>query len=380
MRIGACVVGLGIVLSAGFAASCGGKPESDAPTPPATVADGGGNDGMTPPDASSSPPPPPLPGPDFYDGKTVPKIELTLDAAALAILSTPGGTTGNPAPDRKNWAHGAVKIGDKTFADVGVRRKGASTFRSLPKKASLKIKFNKFMKGQTFNGLTDLTLNNMVSDRTGVAERLGYELFRRAGLPAGRSNHVTLTLNGEDYGVYSNVETPNEQYLARLFPTIPITTLYEADGGEWDPASESDFEVKVGPADKGDLLRLFTTATAAKTATLLTDVAPRLDTAEWLKYSAAEALIGNLDGYGFGIYGSHNYFLAGSAGAVFSILPWSLDLAFTDEDTVVDANTPLHANAGPPPRGVTAPHALQGERNVLERVQAGDAGAPGGLG
>lgn len=325
--------------------SNGNSPPSDGPVPPVQGQDAGPSL-----DGTAQRPV----GPDLYDPAAIPEIELTLDAAAVAILSKPGGTNSNRAPDRKDWAHGSVKIAGRTFDDVGVRRKGASTFRALPKKASLKIKFDKYQKGQSFDGLTDLTLNNMVSDKTGVAERLGYHVFREAGLPAGRANHAHVTINGEDYGVYSNVETANEQYLARIFPKNPIVTMYESDGGsQWVPGVESDHEVKLGPDDQADLRKLFAAVAAAKTETLLADVAPRLDTAEWLKYSAAEALIGDFDGYGFGIYGSHNYFLAGNANATFSILPWSLDLAFTDEDTVVDANEPLHSDPGPPPSGVT---------------------------
>lgn len=338
---------LGLVLVTGAMASCSSSPPgSETLGPDGSVAEGG-----TSPDGATGPKPP---GIDIYDPATIPDIAITLDPAAIAVLSKPGGTNTNRAPDRKDWVHGSVTIGGRTFEDVGVRRKGASTFRSLPKKASLKIKFDKYQKGQTFDGLSDLTLNNMVSDKTGIAERLGYHVFREAGLPAGRSNHAHVTINGEDYGVYSNVESANEQYLARVFPKNPITTMYEADGGsQWTPGVESDFEVKLGPDDQGDLKKLFAAVAAAKTETLLADVAPRLDTAQWLKYSAAEALIGDLDGYGFGIYGSHNYFLAGNANATFSILPWSLDLAFTDEDTIVDANVPLHSDPGPPPSGVT---------------------------
>lgn len=343
------LLSLVVVLGLGAVVSCSGSSGS-----PADAADGGTGAAA---DASvnETGQPARVPGADaIFDGTKVPEIAITLDAAAVTTLSKPGGTNTNRDPDRKVWVHGSVTIDGRRFDDVGIRRKGASTFRALPKKASLKIKFDKYQKGQTFDGLTDLTLNNMVSDKTGIAERLGYYVFREAGLPAGRSNHAHVSINGEDYGVYSNVETANEQYLARLFPKAPIRTLYESDGGsDWAPGAESDFEVKLGPDDQGDLLGLFAAVTAAKPESLLTDVAARLDTAEWLKYSAAEALIGDFDGYGYGIYGSHNYFLAGDANAKFVILPWSLDLAFTDEDTVVDANTPLPSDPGPPARGIT---------------------------
>lgn len=75
-------------------------------------------------------------------------------------------------------------MGDIAFADVGVRRKGSYSYRVLPQKASLKIKLNKWVKGQKVYGLTDLTLNNMVRGPTFLSERLSFYVFRAVGLPA----------------------------------------------------------------------------------------------------------------------------------------------------------------------------------------------------
>jgi hypothetical protein len=86
---------------------------------------------------------------------------------------------------------------------------------------------------------------------------------------------------------------------------------------------------------------------AANNATLLADVAAHLDTNAWLKFSAGEAATGHYDGYAFGIWGSHNYFMAGDVNGRFSLIPWSTDLTFSDRETVVDANEPKPAGAGP---------------------------------
>jgi CotH kinase protein len=293
----------------------------------------------TPP--STAEPPNPSPGVDspqdrapqylaLYEPDIVPQFELILDAPAVAVLSSPN------AADEKTWVHGSFKFGEITFDDVGVRRKGSSTFRSLPQKASLKIKFNKYVKGQKLHGLEELTLNNDVSDHTYLAQRLAYHVFRSLGLPAQLANSAQLRINGENYGLYTNVETPNDSFLARVFGS-KAKTLYEASGGGgWLPGAGIDWQVNVAdpnaaPGTTPDLDSLFRTVAAANDATLLTDLEAHLHTQRFLRYCAAEAITSQNDGYAYSLYDYFdNYFMAGDTDGKFSLIPWSLDRTFVD--------------------------------------------------
>lgn len=281
---------------------------------------------------------------DIYDPAKIPTFELTLDATALAILSNPSTVEA----DQKKWAHGAFKCGNVVLADVGVRRKGSSTFRALPQKAAFKIRFDKYVAGQRFMGLTDLTLNNSMSDPTFIAERLAYHVFRSVGLPAQRANSAEVIINGAPYGLYLNVETPNLDFIRRVFP-FSGKTLYEVNyGSQWLPGVEGGFDENVGDGTKSDVTALLQSVQAASNATLLADVAGHLNTNEWLDFSATEAATGHYDGYAFGVWGSHNYFMAGNTAGAFSLVPWSTDLTFSDRQTVVNANEPKDtAGAGP---------------------------------
>lgn len=279
---------------------------------------------------------------DVYDPNKVLTYEIGLDAAALAVFQS------TAEADQKTWVHGTFKCGNVTFADVGFRRKGESTFRALPQKAALKIKFSKYVAGQSFVGFSDLTLNNGVSDPTFLAERLSYHVFRSVGLPAQRAVSAQVTINGAPYGVYVNVETPNKQLNALLFGANG-KTLYEVNyGSAWVPGQEGGFEEDVGDGTLSDVTALFNAVQAAQNATLLTDMAGTLNTTQWLKFSAAEAAIGHYDGYAFGIWGSHNYFMAGDVNGRFSLLPWSTDLTMSDREGVVDANDPKGTSGGGP--------------------------------
>jgi hypothetical protein len=109
--------------------------------------------------------------------------------------------------------------------------------------------------------------------------------------------------------------------------------------------------VEVGDGTLSDVTALLNVVASAQSATLLTDVASSLDTTEWLKYSATEAAVGFYDGYGFGIWGSHNYFMAGDVNGRFTLIPWSLDLTMSDRESSV-VNRPIVVDASDP-RGST---------------------------
>lgn len=174
-----------------------------------------------------------------------------------------------------------------------------------------------------------------------LAERLSYHVFRSVGLPALRAVSAQITINGSPYGLSVNVETPNKQFIDRVFGAN-AKTMYEVDwGSEWRPRSEDGFEEDVGDGTLSDVTALFDAVAASQTATLLGDLSGNLDTTEWLKFSATEAAVGHYDGYGFGIWGSHNYFMAGDVNGRFSLVPWSTDLTMSNRESVVNANQPL---------------------------------------
>ncbi len=281
----------------------------------------------------------PPPKPDLYDQATLPKFELTLDDQAMAILRA------TSREDKGTWVHGSFKFGSIVFADVGVRAKGGTTFRALPAKSSLKVKFNKWVKGHKLYGLEELTLNNNVVDRNFLRQRITYYVFNAMGLPASRANTAELAINGENYGLYSNVETPDENFMARaLGPNA--TTLYEAHApGTWLPGSDGRWEIDIPAAGapagtKPDLNLLFQAVASASDEDLLADLDSHLHTKQWLRFCATEALVGHTDGYGFSFWGSHNYYLAGDRDGKFKILPWSTDQALHDHPSTVDASKP----------------------------------------
>ena len=227
-----------VVAIAVIVAGCGGGAEGGA--------DGGAPDG-----------PPVDPSAAIYDPATVLQVELSLDAAALAAL----------AAEPRAYARGAVRIGGETLADVGVRLKGEWNFRDLSAKAPFKLKFDEFVPGQRFHGLARMTLNNALEDPSWVAERLTYQLYRDAALPAPRANLAWVTVNGAAFGLYVNLETEDKHFVGRWFADAG-GNLYEEHGAEFTAGSEGGFELETNPTapDTADLTRLFAAVDGASPA------------------------------------------------------------------------------------------------------------------
>jgi spore coat protein CotH len=176
------------------------------------------------------------------------------------------------------------------------------------------------------HGRRALTLNNMLQDGTLMAERLAYEVFREMGAPASRANHAMVYVNDEYYGLYANIETPNEEFLEHWFDD-PDRTLYEEAGRDFDrrkTAQRFERETNERQSDDRENLRALEEACIASN---LGRVRELVDWQKFLLFSALEAAVNQVDGYSYAQSGPNNYRIYDSAhGLIF--IPWGLDWAF----------------------------------------------------
>ena len=256
---------------------------------------------------------------ELYAEDSFPRFDLELPAESIAALEG--------APDQ--YARGTLRYGDEVVANIGVRLKGEYTFRPITQKASFKLKFDELVPGQMFRGLRRMTLNNGFEDPSLVAERLVYHAFRGAGLPAPRCNNAQVYVNGENYGIYVNIETEDKTFLRRWFASED-GNLYEELGSDWLPGNEYAFELETNETvnDRSDLTALFAAIAAAGDATLMSDVAAIVDTDRFLAYSAMEGIVNQWDGYAYTQFGPNNYRIYHDpATGHFSVLPWGMDMS-----------------------------------------------------
>jgi hypothetical protein len=287
-----------------------------------------------------------LPAPAFgdeaeqiYQPSAMVEIDLTLSAEAEKSLEE------KPGEDVKGtfsaWLTDGAPGGSKTELTkahpVEVHLKGhvGGSFRPLTGKAAFKLKFKK---AERFLGLRKMTLNNMVEDPSMVHETLAYSLFRAAGVPASRTGFAYLRVNGEDFGVYLDIETLDETALARLYGAGSTLHLYEGEfGADVDAEGiasleavvaegEPKFEMDEGEGAPTDLEAL-AAAVAAASPSFSARLAGLADLDEMTRMWAVEKYISHWDGYSGEAAANkpNNYYLHSDPGGLFQMLPWGTD-------------------------------------------------------
>lgn len=232
----------------------------------------------------------------------------------------------------------------KTWTGAGFRMKGQmGSFRPMSGKAGFKVKFPKT---NLFFGLKKLTLNNGVQDGARVNQTLAYDLFRAAGIAAPRTGYTLVKVivaknDGSfetlDYGLYINVETPDDLFLIDRFGSYQH--LYEASYGAdifpgsepVDPFVDGHFELDEGSATNfTDLTTLINLNTqggpgsahfANGTDAWFAAIKTKTDMVEMTQMWAIEGYLGHWDGYPT----QNNYFLYSDPSGRFSMLPWGTD-------------------------------------------------------
>jgi hypothetical protein len=277
----------------------------------------------------------------IYDPSKVVVVDLTLSGTAEADLEA--------KPDEyvkgtfsMSQTVGGTPTGEETTLiserPVEVRLKGnvGGSFRLLSEKPGFKLKFKK---ADAVLGLRKMTLNNMVQDPSMVHETLAYASFRAAGVPASRTGYAYVRLNGDDIGVYLDLENLDEIGLKRIFGSFDDETqhLYEGEqGDDVFPGGEAGFEVDEGSeTDISDLESLIEAVNdEGGDESWSKRVSPNADLAEMTKMWAVEKYIDHWDGYAGHTESSqagerpNNYYLFSEPTGRFQMLPWGADQAW----------------------------------------------------
>lgn len=275
-------------------------------------------------------------GPDLsaelYDAARFPRFDFELPAASLTALKA---VQNSEDPKQDEYVTATLtydKMGaNEVTANVGLRIKGEGSFLRFDQKPALKVKIDKFVDGQRFRGLARLTLNNNFDDPSFVAERLAYDVYRAAGVPAPRCNSAQVYVNGEFYGVYTNLEPEDKQLLKRWFPTDG-GNLFEKDGmGDFTTQAAGEFQLETNETanDRTDLNQLISTIQGATTpATFLETIGTKLNTSNMLLFFAGEAAVNQWDSYSFTIWWTHNFRIYDDpTSKKFHFIPWGHDLS-----------------------------------------------------
>lgn len=257
----------------------------------------------------------------FFDTSVLQEVRITLDAAAMRSLER----------DPTTYVEGAAEINGTSFPSVGVRLKGSSTLQGFSGKPSLKLKLNEYVPGQKYGGLERVTLNNMTSDSTQSKEVINYQLYERAGMTGPKANYAQVWINDELYGLYTNLESMDDHWIARRYDA--------ADGDFWGTASASaDFDRANMKCDwcywvlksgEGDTTRLLAVKEAIDDASddFEASMGAVIDADQYLDYWSWNAVIGNGDGYPWTTNDVLIYADPDDGGR-FDFSPWGMDESF----------------------------------------------------
>lgn len=117
-----------------------------------------------------------------------------------------------------------ITINGETYNNVGIRPKGNTSLTSVANddttdRYSFKIKFDKYVDGQTYKGMESIALNNIIQDNTYMKEYITYDLYDFFGVATPEMSYSNVKINDEDWGLYLAVEIVDKRYLENNFGT-----------------------------------------------------------------------------------------------------------------------------------------------------------------
>jgi hypothetical protein len=267
------------------------------------------------------------PSAELYDPERLPRFDLELSSAAMDALRL---VQGQDDPLQDTYVSADLHYGEETVRNVGLRIKGEGSFQQLEAKPAWKIKFDEFVPDQTFHGLKRMTLNNLFEDPSFIAERLAYDVYRAAGIPAPRCNNALVYVNGEYYGVYANVEAEDKTFLRRWFDDVS-GNLYEEGQTDFVPGAELSFNLETNEEenDRSDMTNLIeAVSNATNPDTFLDEVGMFLDTDNYLRFTAVEAAVNQWDMYSYTVFWVNNLRLYNDpTSGAFHFIPWGHDMS-----------------------------------------------------
>ncbi len=250
--------------------------------------------------ANEGAPTAPVSGQTRPDSATpLPIYQITISQANWDIL--------NSDVEADVYVSGNVTYNGQTWTNVGLRYRGRTT-RSVSKK-SWKIKFNEFVPGQRFvNNQEEIGLDSQFGERTMIREALAWNLTKRAGVPDKKAREVQLRVNGEYYGVYTELEQVDARWLQN-HGFNPSGDLYKANiDACLDVLPDSLYAVSynkiTNPASGySNLIQFIQLVNSTPATQLYSTLAPIFDIEGFIEYLALMMAISDDS------FSCHNYFL-----------------------------------------------------------------------
>ncbi len=123
---------------------------------------------------------------------------------------------------------GTVEINGQAFEAAGIQYRGTKSFRTGARRNPFNIRLDYTNKGQNLAGYTSLKLSSALRDPSMVREVLGYEIARDY-MPAPYANYTKLTINGEYYGLFVNIESVQDPAFRKRYFGNATNAFFKAN-------------------------------------------------------------------------------------------------------------------------------------------------------
>jgi spore coat protein CotH len=147
----------------------------------------------------------------FYNIDTVREIKFNFDQPNWKYLLDSLYVLGD-----EQRIIGTVTIDGYQYDSVGIRYKGYSSVNITQTKNPFNIKLDYIINDQEHQGFNKIKLSNVIHDPSFLREALSYQIARKY-MPSSKANFANLYINDTLWGVYSNVEAVNKDFLSKHY-------------------------------------------------------------------------------------------------------------------------------------------------------------------
>lgn len=235
--------------------------------------------------AKKAKPPKVDPTEEFFKTGMIPEIRITLTEKEEQQLRR----------DLRRYVDiSFTENGETTFKNVKMKLKGAAgSFRDLGDRPAMTLSMRK--KGERFHGLDKFHLNNSVQDESYLNELIASQLCLEAGVPAARTSHARVWLNGRDLGFYVLKEGMDEAFVKRHYKNAKGNFYDGAFCADIDGPAEKEFGD--GPDDRSDLKDVIAACREGDQAKRWQMIQEKVAIDEFISFAAMELMMCHWDGY-----------------------------------------------------------------------------------
>lgn len=280
----------------------------------------------------------PDPARSFWEAEGAVRVDIELPAATWDVIRYEGRTwvdvlsgdcLAEPFESPYHWYEADIEVDGLAVEGVGLRKKGflGSLSESRP---SLKVALDEFDDLEPIHGLTRFALNNGAQDPALLRTCVGFRGFADLGVPAPRCRIALVTVNGQNLGPYAIIEDIDDSFLGRSFGedggTLWEGTLSDFRDG-WLGTFDPDTNANEADPERLDAVR---EALARPDGEGLAPIEAVVDLPAFLRFWAAEVLLGHWDGYNAN---TNNFFVyAPAEGGGLRFLPWGPDAVLPNHE------------------------------------------------